>query len=254
MVDRFELTDKVALVIGGSNGLGREIALGFQAAGATTAIIGRTPDRIADTIATLRTIGGDARGYQADVADIISLQAALDDVLEHYPRIDFLVNSQGTTILKSAEAFTVEEYNRIMDVNLRSVYFATQIVGRSMLLRGAGSIINITSIAAHIGFPLSSVYDASKHGVLGITRTFAAEWAERGVRVNAIAPGVFVTALNRDLMSMERRQGFLNRTPMRRFGDLPEIVGAAIYLASSASSYVTGSTITVDGGYTAAAL
>jgi NAD(P)-dependent dehydrogenase (short-subunit alcohol dehydrogenase family) len=254
MLDGFELKGRVALVIGGSNGLGREIALGLQGAGATTAIIGRTPERVAETTAALKAIGGQAQGYQVDVADIGQLRKALDRALEDHRRIDVLVNSQGVTILKPAEDFTVEEYDRIMDVNLRSVFFATQFIGSSMLARGAGSIINITSIAAQIGFPLSSVYDASKHAVLGITRTFAAEWAGRGVRVNAVAPGVFLTALNRDLMSAERKQGFLQRTPMRRFGDLPEIVGAAIYLASPASSYVTGSTITVDGGYTAAAL
>jgi NAD(P)-dependent dehydrogenase (short-subunit alcohol dehydrogenase family) len=254
MGDSFTLMGRTALVIGGSNGLGREIALGFQRAGATTIIIGMTPERVDETIVSLRAIGGEANGYKADVGDVAALQTALDCAFDHHHRIDVLVNSQGTTILKAVEEFTVDEYNRIMDVNLRSVFFATQIVGRSMLSHGSGSIINITSIAAQIGFPLSSVYDASKHGVLGITRTFATEWAARGVRVNAIAPGVFLTALNRDLMSQERKQGFVQRTPMRRFGELSEIVGAAIYLASSASTYVTGSTITVDGGYTAAAL
>jgi NAD(P)-dependent dehydrogenase (short-subunit alcohol dehydrogenase family) len=254
MPDSFALTGKIALVIGGSNGLGREIALGFQRAGATTAIIGKTPQRVAETTAALCAAGGNAQGYQADIAEIAALKTVLDRVFADHRHIDILVNSQGTTILKPAEAFAPDEYDWIMAVNLRSVFFATQIVGHAMLARGSGSIINITSIAAHLGFPLSSVYDASKHGVLGITRVFAAEWAGRGVRVNAIAPGVFLTALNRDLMSAKRKQGFLGRTPMRRFGDLPEIVGAAIYLASSASSYVTGSTITVDGGYTAAAL
>jgi NAD(P)-dependent dehydrogenase (short-subunit alcohol dehydrogenase family) len=123
-----------------------------------------------------------------------------------------------------------------------------------MLARGKGCIINITSIAAHIGFPLSSVYDVSKHGILGLTRTLAVEWATRGVRVNAIAPGVFITPLNSERMSSKRREGLLQRTPMLRFGDLPEIAGAALYLASPSASYVTGSTITIDGGYTAAAL
>lgn len=254
MLEAFAVSDRVALVIGGSNGLGREIALGLQEAGATTVVVGRTAARVEETTAALRKVGGDAYGHCLDVADLAQLQQALSRVLASHGRIDILVNAQGVTILKPAEDVTPEDYDAIMGVNLRSVFFATQFAGRAMLERGGGSIINITSIAAQIGFPLSSIYDASKHGVLGITRTFAAEWATRGVRVNAIAPGVFLTALNRDVMSTERKQGFIQRTPMRRFGDIREIVGAALYLASPASSYVTGSTITVDGGYTAAAL
>jgi NAD(P)-dependent dehydrogenase (short-subunit alcohol dehydrogenase family) len=251
---RFDLAGRRALVIGGSNGIGREIALGLQSCGASTAIIGKTPQRVSETARALRAIGGKAHAYPADVCDIAGLQGLLDRILDEHGSIDVLVNSQGTTVLKPAEDFTLDEYTRIMDTNLTSVFFATTKVARQMLGRREGSIINITSIAAQIGFPLSSVYDASKHGMLGLTRTFATEWAGRGVRVNAIAPGVILTALNRDLMSAERKDGFLQRTPMRRFGELEDIVGAALYLASPASAYVTGATITIDGGYTAAAL
>jgi NAD(P)-dependent dehydrogenase (short-subunit alcohol dehydrogenase family) len=252
--DRFDLAGKLALIIGGSNGIGREIALGLQGSGALTLIIGKTALRVSETIAALRKLGGEAHGYQADVCDIAGLESLLDRILDEHGPIDVLVNSHGTTVLKPAEDFTLQDYQRIMDTNLTSVFFATTKVARQMLARREGSIINITSIAAQIGFPLSSVYDASKHGLLGLTRTFATEWAGRGVRVNAIAPGVILTALNRDIMSVERKDGFLRRTPMRRFGELQDIVGAALYLASSASAYVTGTTITIDGGYTAAAL
>jgi NAD(P)-dependent dehydrogenase (short-subunit alcohol dehydrogenase family) len=225
----------------------------LQRAGAKTLIVGKTPGKVA-AAGTELGAGEAAHGYCADVSRPDELQAVLERIVDDHGTPDILVNSQGTTELKPAEAFTLDEYNRIMNTNLTSVFFATSIIGRSMLARGHGCIINITSIAAQIGFPLSSVYDTSKHGVLGLTRTFAVEWAARGVRVNAIAPGVFVTPLNREIMSEERKQGFIWRTPMRRFGELPEIVGAALYLASPAASFVTGSTITVDGGYTAAAL
>jgi NAD(P)-dependent dehydrogenase (short-subunit alcohol dehydrogenase family) len=254
MSNRFDLAGRTALVIGGSNGIGREIALGFQEVGALTLVVGKTRERVEETSAALRAMGGEAHGYQADVSDIAGYESLLDHIIDRHGPVDVLVNSQGTTVLKPAEEFTLADYNRIMDANLTSVFFGTTKVARSMLARREGSIINITSIAAQIGFPLSSVYDASKHGMLGLTRTFATEWAARGVRVNAIAPGVILTALNRDIMSEERKSGFLQRTPMRRFGELQDIVGAAIYLASPASAYVTGTTITIDGGYTAAAL
>jgi NAD(P)-dependent dehydrogenase (short-subunit alcohol dehydrogenase family) len=254
MADDFALDGRVALVVGGSNGIGRQIALALQRAGAATSIVGKNSDRVSETTAALQAIGGDPHGYAADLVDMGSLTAVLHSAQDDLGGIDILVNSQGITILKQAEHFTSEEYDLIMGVNLKSVFFVTQIIGRAMLQRGTGSIINITSIAAQIGFPLSSVYDASKHGVLGLTKTFAIEWAERGVRVNAIAPGVIVTDMNRDIMSEARKAGFIQRTPMRRFGKLADIVGAALYLASPASSYVTGSTITIDGGYTAAAL
>ena len=254
MSNRFDLTGRTALVIGGSNGIGREIALGFQNSSARTVIVGKTLDRVTETTAALRAAGGEAHGYQADVCDVAGLEALLDRILSDHGPVDVLVNAQGTTELKPAEDFRLADYNRIMGTNLTSVFFATTKIARSMLARRQGSIINITSIAAQIGFPLSSVYDASKHGVLGLTRTLATEWASRGVRVNAIAPGVILTALNRDIMSTERKNGFLSRTPMRRFGELQDIVGAALYLASNASAYVTGTTLTIDGGYTAAAL
>lgn len=252
--EAFSLHDKNALVIGGSSGIGREIALGFQDAGAQLAVVGKTASKVDEVVGTLRARGGDPRGYQADVAQLDQLTQLLERIFSDRGRIDILVNSQGAIILKPVEEITGEEFDHIMEINLKSVFFACTIVGRHMLERGEGSIINISSIAAHIGFHLSGVYDASKHGVLGLTRTMAVEWAARGVRVNAIAPGVFVTPLNRDLMSHDRKENFLRRTPMHRFGELEELVGAAIYLASPAAAFTTGSTITVDGGYLAMAV
>ncbi len=169
-------------------------------------------------------------------------------------KLDILVNSQGVTMLKPAEDFSRADYEQVMATNLTSVFFACSEVGRHMLGRGSGAIINIASVAAHRGFQLSAPYTISKHGVLALTRTLAAEWAPKGVRVNGLAPGFFMTALNREKMSAERKAMALRRTPMHRFGELEELVGAAIFLASPAATYVTGEMLRVDGGFLAAGL
>jgi NAD(P)-dependent dehydrogenase (short-subunit alcohol dehydrogenase family) len=252
--DRFSLAGKVALVLGGSSGIGREIALGFAAAGASVVPVGKTEAKVAEVESALAAQGGGAKGYAADVTQPAALSETFARVIAAEGRIDILVNSQGTTILKPAEDFTREDYDLVMATNLTSVFFACTEVGRHMLRNGSGAIINIASIAAHRGVPRTAIYTMSKHGVLALTRTLAAEWATRGVRVNAISPGFFMTPLNRDKMAPERKEAALRRTPMHRFGELGELVGAAIYLASPAASYVTGETIAVDGGFLAAGL
>jgi NAD(P)-dependent dehydrogenase (short-subunit alcohol dehydrogenase family) len=211
-------------------------------------------DKVAEVEAALAALGGGAKGYAADMTRPEALSETVERVLAAHGRIDILVNSQGTTILKPAEAFTRADYDTIMDTNLTSVFFACTEIGRHMLRAGSGTIINIASIAAHRGVPRTAIYTMSKHGVLALTRTLAAEWATRGVRVNAISPGFFMTPLNRDKMAPERKEAALGRTPMHRFGELGELVGAAIYLASPAASYVTGETIAVDGGFLATGL
>jgi NAD(P)-dependent dehydrogenase (short-subunit alcohol dehydrogenase family) len=202
----------------------------------------------------IRATGREARGYTADAREVPRI-ADLVERIEHDTRgIDILLNSQGVTLLKPAEAFTEDEFDLITETNLKSVFFACTLVGKKMLARGSGSIINIASLAAFRGWGQSAVYSISKWGVVSITETLGREWATRGVRVNAIAPGFFMTELNKSRMSAERKAEAIHRTPMGRFGELGELVGAAIYLASSASSYVTGSTIRVDGGYLASGI
>lgn len=252
--ERFSLAEKVAVVLGGSSGIGRQIALGFRDAGAIVVPVGKTASKVAEVEAALAARGGGTKGYAADVTRPEALTETVERVLAAHGRIDILVNSQGTTILKPAEAFTRADYDAVMDTNLTSVFFACTEIGRHMLRAGGGSIVNIASIAAHRGVPRTAIYTVSKHGVLALTRTLAAEWATRGVRVNAISPGFFMTPLNRDKMAPERKEAALRRTPMHRFGELDELVGAAIYLASPAASYVTGETIAVDGGFLAAGL
>lgn len=251
---RFSLAGRSALVLGGTSGIGLHIAVGLHEAGARVVVVGRTPAKVDEAVAALKRAGATPEGYAADVTRPEALEQVVTRANAAFGGVDILVNSQGITALKAAEDVTREDFAAILDTNLTSVYFACTRVGRDMLARGAGSIINIASLAAHRGMPLASPYTVSKHGVLGLTRTLAAEWATRGVRVNAISPGFFMTALNRDKMRPDRMEAALRRTPARRFGELDELVGAAVFLASPAAKFITGDVITVDGGFLAAGL
>lgn len=255
MVDlsRFSLADKYALVIGGTSGIGLAIARGYLDAGARVIVAGRSADKLERALAELAP-HGEVSGYQADVSDPSGLRGLVGITLAHQGRIDLLVNCQGITLLKPAEEFTAADWDLIIDTDLKSVFFACTEVGRHMLGRGRGAIVNIASLAAHRGWPRSALYAMAKAGVLSLTRTLAAEWAGRGVRVNAISPGFFMTELNRDKMSAERKLLALARTPAGRFGEVDELVGAAIYLASVAAAFVNGETIVVDGGFLATGL
>jgi NAD(P)-dependent dehydrogenase (short-subunit alcohol dehydrogenase family) len=251
---RFSLEGQSALIIGGTSGIGLEIAIGLHQAGARVGVVGRSPVKLAAAVQRLKDAGATPEAFQADVADPAALEHMVNEATKAFGAIDILVNSQGTTTLKAAVDVTREDYAQIMDTNMTSVYFACSRVGRDMLEHGSGAIINIASMAAHRGMPLSSPYTVSKHGVLGLTRALASEWATRGVRVNAISPGFFMTDLNRDKMRQDRKDAALRRTPARRFGDLEELVGAAVFLASPAARFVNGQTIAVDGGFLAAGL
>jgi NAD(P)-dependent dehydrogenase (short-subunit alcohol dehydrogenase family) len=252
--ERFSLEGKTALILGGSSGIGRAIALGYQAAGASIVAVGRTKVKVDAVAAELRQVDPGAQAFACDLTDPRQMSQMIAAVLAVAGRIDVLVNSQGVTLLKRAEDFTRADYDQVIATNLTSVFFACSEVGRHMLGFGSGAIINIASVAAFRGFQASALYTMSKHGVLALTETLAAEWATRGVRVNGIAPGFFMTPLNRDKMSAERKLMALRRTPMHRFGELDELVGAAIFLASQAATYITGETLRVDGGFLAAGL
>lgn len=248
------LVGRRGLVIGGSSGIGRTIALGLQAFGARVAIAGRTPAKTMTVREELQANDPDARAFVCDVTDGAALDRLVGDVLAEFGEVDILVNCQGITTLKPAEEFTEADYDSIMAVNMKSVFFACTKIGQHMLERRSGSIVNIGSMAAHRGFPRSAVYAVSKHGVIGLTKTLAAEWADRGVRVNAISPGFFSTPLSRAAMSPERHEKAIRRTPMGRFGELQELVGAVVFLASPDATFVTGTVINVDGGYLAAGI
>jgi NAD(P)-dependent dehydrogenase (short-subunit alcohol dehydrogenase family) len=239
------LAGQKALVIGGSSGLGFHIAAGFAREGAEVTIAARTVSKVEEATVELRAIDPRSNGVSVDVAN----RKEFDAFLAECGTPDLLVNAQGIQRLRPAEEFTSELYDEIMEVNIRSVFFACTVIGKRMLERGSGSIINIASMAAHLGFTRAAVYTTSKHGVAGLTKTLAAEWGVRGVRVNAISPGYFMTPLAESNMSPLRKQQALDRTPMDRFGRLEEIASAALFLASPQSTFINGTIVNVDGGY-----
>jgi NAD(P)-dependent dehydrogenase (short-subunit alcohol dehydrogenase family) len=251
-LDQFSLSGRRALIIGGTSGIGREIALGYRDAGASTLIVGRRQDKVDAAVADL---GGDPRcGYAADMCDIDQITALLERVESEHGPLDILVNCQGTTEIRPAVEVTEDVYDRILDTNLKSVFFCCTGFGRRMIARGSGAIVNIASLAAHQGWANAAPYSMSKFGVVALTQTLAAEWGGSGVRVNAISPGFFMTELNRERMPPERKAEATRRNAMHRFGELPELVGAAIYLASPAAAFVTGAVLKVDGGYLASGI
>lgn len=252
-MDQFSLAGRTALVIGGTSGIGREIALGYRAAGATVLVAGRNEDKLKEVSAAL---GGSDQtlAYRADARSLDSLARLAEAVEADHGPVSVLVNSQGTTAIKPALDLSEAEYDDILDTNLKSVFFACTIFGRRMIDRGHGSIINISSLAAHSGWARAAAYGASKMGVAGITQSFAAEWGEMGVRVNAIAPGFFMTDLTRERMPEDRKVEARRRSAMKRMGELDELVGAAVFLASDAARFVSGATLRVDGGYLASGI
>jgi len=251
--ERFSLKDRYALVIGGTSGIGKAIATGFLQAGARVIVAGKNEEKLARAVGELKA-HGDAFGYAADMRDDAAIRGLIGQVLAHHGHLDILVNCQGMTTLKPALEFTAADWDEVVATNLRSVFFACQEVGRHMVGRGKGCILNIGSLSSYRGWPRSALYGLAKTAVVSLTETLAAEWAPSGVRVNALAPGFVMTDLNRDKMAPERKTLALARTPMGRFGEVEELVGAAIYLCSDAARFVTGETIRVDGGFLATGL
>lgn len=247
-----DLTGRVTVVVGASSGLGRQIAIGLAEHGADVVPTGRRLDLLSEVCDEVRNRGRKTVLQAVDIRNLASITDLRDVVLKELGRVDVLVNAAGTTFRKPTAEVDDAEWSALMDTNLKGVLHSCQAFQEPLAASGTGRIINIASLGSFLAFHEVAAYCASKAAVLSLTRSLACEWAADGICVNAIAPGVFPTELNSELLSgTERGAEILARTPMRRFGEPGELVGAAVLLASEAASFITGHCLVVDGGYLA---
>jgi NAD(P)-dependent dehydrogenase (short-subunit alcohol dehydrogenase family) len=247
-----ELNGKTAVVIGGTSGIGRAVAHGLAEAGADVVPTSRRAEQVEAAAGEIEARGRRTLRVTSDVSDRASLQRVLDECVAAFGKVDILINSAGRTMRAPTLDFAEEDWDAIIETNLTGTLRACQVFGRHMTGRGYGRIVNIASLASFVALREVAAYSASKAAVASLTKSLAIEWAPLGVNVNAIAPGVFRTALNEKLLDeTERGREFLLRTPLRRFGKVEELAGAAVFLASDAASFIAGEVLVVDGGFLA---
>lgn len=252
ILDQFKLNGDVALITGGGRGLGRGMALGLAEAGADIILAGRNMENLEQVCREAESLGRKTLAVKTDVGSSEDLERLVKQAVGEFGKIDILLNNSGITHRAPANEFPMEEWDRVMNVNLRAVFLLCKLVGNCMIEQGGGRIVNIASLASEIGLSLIPPYVASKSGVSGLTRALAVEWAEHNIRVNAIGPGYFKTDLTEGLENHPDRGPKIKlRIPMKRWGLPEDLQGAVVFLASEASSYITGQTIYVDGGWLA---
>ena len=250
MANPFDLTGKVAVVTGANTGIGQSIAVALASAGADVACVGRTPAE--DTAAQIRALGRKAEIVSADLSTIGPVQRVVDETLETLGGLDILINNAGIIRRADSVDFTEEDWDAVVDTNLKSVFFLCQAAGRHMIRNGGGKIVNIASMLTFQGGVRVPSYTASKSGIGGLTKLLANEWAAKGINVNAIAPGYIATANTAALRADEvRNRSILDRIPAGRWGDAVDLAGAAVFLSSAAADYVQGHILAVDGGWLA---
>ncbi|MGD1024712.1 MAG: glucose 1-dehydrogenase [Candidatus Sulfotelmatobacter sp.] len=249
---RLELDGKVAVVIGGSSGIGRTLARGLAEAGADVVPSARRLELVNTAADEIESLGRRSLRVSCDVTDRESLVQVLQASVQTLGKVDILINAAGFNQRAPTLDFPDADWDRLIDTNLTGTLRACQVFGRHMIERGYGRIINVASMGSFLALYEVTAYCASKAGVASLTKSLAIEWARHGVCVNAIAPGYFSTPLTEKLLTgTPRGQEVLIRTPMRRYGELEELIGAAVFLASDAASFVTGTLLAVDGGYLA---
>jgi NAD(P)-dependent dehydrogenase (short-subunit alcohol dehydrogenase family) len=250
----FDLSGRVAIVTGGSRGLGAEFAEGLAEAGASLMLCARRDEWLIPGVESLRGRGFTAHAMRCDVSNAEQVQAVVDATVERFGKVDILVNNAGVSWGERPEAMTLAQWQKVIDTNLTGAFICSQAAGREMLKRQYGRIINIASIAGlqgNVGGPYYAGYAASKAGLMGLTRELATSWGRHGIRVNAIAPGFFPSRMS-DASIKLVEEGIRKSTPLGRVGQSGELKGVAVFLASDASNYITGQTIVVDGGGTIA--
>lgn len=252
VIQLFDLTGRTAIVTGGSRGIGKEMAEGLAEAGANLMLCARHAEWLDETVADFQTKGVNVRGHVCDVANPEEIEAVIDETVKEFGTVDILVNNAGTSWGAMPEDMPLEKWKQVLDVNLTGCFLFAQAAGRVMLKQNSGSIINIASVAgitSSANGPFYAGYAASKAGLIGLTRELAASWGRRGIRVNAIAPGFFHSRLADAVIDIYERSIQENNV-IPRIGAEGELKGVTVFLASDASSYITGQTIAVDGGMT----